>query len=209
MANVGHVAGLDASVIQVEMARRRLGDRIAAGTGEIVMGDAAALPWGDGRFGVVTSLACFEFLPGPQKALSEMHRVLRPGGRAVLAHASRIREVNESGTKDEVGRWRWSDADARRMMEEAGFASVAVSFLPWSHTTSRLVNLLVRAGHPRCAAGPRRETGVGTGRRARWYAGACPGGTEMNGSKVGAGRAAGWLVVPSLEPAAETAPRER
>ena len=145
-ANVGNVAGLDASEIQVEMGRRRLGDSIAAGTGEIVMGDAAALPWDDGRFGVVTSLACFEFLPDPQKALSEMHRVFRPGGRAVLAHASRIRGVNESGTKDEVGHWRWSDADARRMMEEAGFADVAVSFLPWSHTTSRLVNLLVRAG---------------------------------------------------------------
>ena len=44
-AHVRHVAGLDASAIQVGMARRRLAERIAAGTAEIVMGDAAALPW--------------------------------------------------------------------------------------------------------------------------------------------------------------------
>jgi ubiquinone/menaquinone biosynthesis C-methylase UbiE len=47
---VRRVAGLDLSSIQVDRARRRLADRIAAGTAEIVHGDAAALPWPDGTF---------------------------------------------------------------------------------------------------------------------------------------------------------------
>ena len=41
-AHVRHVAGLDASGIPVGMARRRVADRIAAGTAQIVLGDAVA-----------------------------------------------------------------------------------------------------------------------------------------------------------------------
>jgi hypothetical protein len=39
--------------IQIRMARRRNRERIAAGTAEIVQGDAAALPWENGRFSAV------------------------------------------------------------------------------------------------------------------------------------------------------------
>lgn len=48
-SHVRYVAGLDLSEIQLGMARQRLADRIGAGTAEIVMGDAMALPWEDGR----------------------------------------------------------------------------------------------------------------------------------------------------------------
>jgi len=54
-SHVRYVAGLDLSEIQLGMARQGLADRIAAGTAEIVMGDATTLPWEDGRFSVVAS----------------------------------------------------------------------------------------------------------------------------------------------------------
>jgi SAM-dependent methyltransferase len=79
-SHVRHIAGLDASEIQVAMARRRLADRIAAGTAEVVLGDAMALPWDEGRFSVVGSVNCLKFVPDPLKALTEMSRVLRPDG---------------------------------------------------------------------------------------------------------------------------------
>ena len=133
-SHVSSVAGLDASKMQVEMARRRLADRIAAGTAEIVLGDAAALPWEDGRFSVVTSLDTLKFVPDPGRALREMVRVLRPGGRAVVtvsdAAKTPVGSTDRSGTLDAWGMWRWSDADARRMAEEAGFVDVTVSLLP-------------------------------------------------------------------------------
>ena len=126
-AHVRHVAGLDASRIPVDMAQRRLADRIAAGTAQIVLGDAMALPWPDDRFSVVTAYVCPELVPDPLKALSEMQRVLRPGGRAVLTLGFPLKDASLSGTKNAWGFWRWSEADARRLMEEAGFGDVAVS----------------------------------------------------------------------------------
>jgi SAM-dependent methyltransferase len=129
-SHVRHVAGLDVSEIQVDMARRRLADRIAAGTAEVVLGDALALPWEDGRFSAVSCLNCLKFVSDPRVALREMARVLRPGGRAVLTFDEDIKDPARSGTIDAFGQWQWSANDARRMMEEAGFAEVSVTRTP-------------------------------------------------------------------------------
>jgi ubiquinone/menaquinone biosynthesis C-methylase UbiE len=124
-----YVAGLDASDMQLEIARRRLADRLNAGTAELVNGDAAALPWPDGRFSVVTSMFCLKFVPDPVKALAEMHRVLRPGGRAVVAIADELHDEKASGSVDAWGQWQWSASDAALLMEKAGFTDVATSVL--------------------------------------------------------------------------------
>jgi SAM-dependent methyltransferase len=129
-AHVRNVAGLDASEIQVAMARKRLADRIAAGTAEIVLGDAMALPWEDGRFSVVSCLNCLKFVPDPPRALREMHRVLLPDGRLVLTIDKQSDKWGRSGAVDAMGQWQWSVDDARRMMEEAGFTDVSVADMP-------------------------------------------------------------------------------
>lgn len=130
-AHVRYVAGLDASELQVEMARRRLAERIALGTAEIALGDAADLPWEDDRFSVVTSLDALKFMPDPRAALREMRRVLRPGGRAVITMGDESdRGSFDSGTRNAWGTWDWTDAHAQRLVEEAGFEDVSVSVLP-------------------------------------------------------------------------------
>jgi SAM-dependent methyltransferase len=146
-SHVRHVAGLDASEIQVGMARRRLADRIAAGTAEVVLGDAMALPWEDGRFSVVGSLNCLKFVPDPQKALQEMNRVLRAGGRVVLTLDPAVREPDRSGKVSAFGEWEWSADAARRMMEEAGFADVSVGRAP-TRIPFQLVRGVKRASPP-------------------------------------------------------------
>jgi SAM-dependent methyltransferase len=129
-SHVRHVAGLDASELQVGMARKRLAERLSAGTAEIVLGDAMALPWEDGRFSVIGSLNCLKFVPDPPKALREMHRVLRHDGRAVLTVDPPVRHPDRSGKANAFGEWQWSADDCRRMMEEAGFADVSVGRAP-------------------------------------------------------------------------------
>jgi ubiquinone/menaquinone biosynthesis C-methylase UbiE len=146
-SHVRYVAGLDASEIQVGMARKRLADRIAAGTAEIVLGDAMKLPWDDGRFSVTCSLNCLKFVPDPQAALREMARVLRPGGRLVLTIDKQADKWGRSGAVDAMGQWQWSEDDARRMLAEAGFADVSVADMP-TRLGLQFVGGAKRAGPP-------------------------------------------------------------
>lgn len=126
-AEVSFVAGLDLSDLQIELARERLAERIASGTAEIVKGDAAELPWADARFSVVTCMGSLEAIPDPPRALAEMYRVLRPGGRAALAMGWRVPDGTETHQAF-GGMWIWTEADTRRLVEDAGLADVSVSY---------------------------------------------------------------------------------
>jgi ubiquinone/menaquinone biosynthesis C-methylase UbiE len=129
--HVRFVAGLDASELQLEIARRRLAERIAAGTAEIVKGDADNLPWEDDRFSAVTSVNALKFVPDPLATLREMHRVLRPGGRmaVTMGEAGYAPEGSTEAVVDGFGQWQWTDDAAQRLVEAAGFGDVTVSVM--------------------------------------------------------------------------------
>ena len=55
------------------------------GTRPMVYGDAAALPFGDGRFDTVTLLEVLEHVRRPHEALAECRRVLADGGQLLLS----------------------------------------------------------------------------------------------------------------------------
>lgn len=142
-SHVRYVAGLDHSTRKVGLARERLTDRIAAETAEVVEGDAGTLPWGDGRFSAVSCMDAFPFFPDPVRALSEMRRVLRPGGRAVIQMGWRVAPGAEPFT-DPVRRGAsWTEAEVRRMMAEAGFDEVSISYGRFGGD-NRLGNLIMR-----------------------------------------------------------------
>jgi SAM-dependent methyltransferase len=128
-----HQLTVSPATISWYLTRAGLADRLAAGSAEIVLGDAGQLPWDDGRFSIVTSLNTLKFVPDPEGALREMCRVLRPGGRVVVTMGETKQAswggTDESGTADAWGQWQWSDADAQRLTEAAGFADIAVSVL--------------------------------------------------------------------------------
>lgn len=133
---VHRVSGIDLSDIQVGLARKRLAERIAAGTAEIVLGDAAALPWPDASFTVVTCMSVFEAFQDPSAVLAEVFRALRTGGRAVLNIGERVpagtqthRILNDSG-------WVWAEEDVRRMVQRAGFTAVSIQYVPWGEDTA-------------------------------------------------------------------------
>jgi SAM-dependent methyltransferase len=79
-AGNGLVVGIDASEAMVAAAARR-GERQNLA---YVRGDGGGLPFGDGHFDAVCCVGVIHLLEDPMTALSEMVRVLAPGGRIML-----------------------------------------------------------------------------------------------------------------------------
>jgi SAM-dependent methyltransferase len=70
------VVAVDPSEGQIAFARTRP----RAKSAQFEIGDAQALPFGDGRFDVAAMALVITFLSDPAKAVREMTRVVRPGG---------------------------------------------------------------------------------------------------------------------------------
>jgi SAM-dependent methyltransferase len=77
----GRVHGVDPSRDTLAMARRRCADWPWV---ELLEGTATSLPQADATFDAVVSTQVLEYVPDVDAALAEMHRVLRPGGRALV-----------------------------------------------------------------------------------------------------------------------------
>ncbi|MBI2099171.1 class I SAM-dependent methyltransferase [Candidatus Uhrbacteria bacterium] len=56
----------------------------APGIGVDIVGDAHALPFPDNSFDLVLCIEVLEHLKSPERAIAEMKRVLRPGGKLIL-----------------------------------------------------------------------------------------------------------------------------
>ncbi|MCG8568832.1 MAG: class I SAM-dependent methyltransferase [Spirochaetes bacterium] len=72
---------LDHSADMVELSRKNNISFIESGKAEILQGNAEALPWDDNTFTKAASANMFFFVEKPQKVLSEINRVLKPGGK--------------------------------------------------------------------------------------------------------------------------------
>ena len=89
MARLGtlRVMGLDISHTFVEIAAENA--RNAGVTVEFRQGDVAEMPFEGDSFDLIVCQAAFKNFTLPATALAEMHRVLRPGGTAVIQDMSR------------------------------------------------------------------------------------------------------------------------
>jgi ubiquinone/menaquinone biosynthesis C-methylase UbiE len=76
------VTGIDLTPRHVELARRHLDELGVQGT--VIEGDGEALPFPDAVFDRASSNGVLHHTPNMAAALSEIHRVLRPAGRATI-----------------------------------------------------------------------------------------------------------------------------
>jgi ubiquinone/menaquinone biosynthesis C-methylase UbiE len=91
-----------------------------------VRGDAGRLPFHDGSFDAVVSTEAFHWFPDQERALRELYRVLRPGGRLLLALVNPptvlFSEVMHVGSRLVGEPFYWpTTRQMRRRVENAGF----------------------------------------------------------------------------------------
>ena len=93
-ARFGHlqVLGIDRAEQQLRRARTRAAT-LRLTNCRFAAGDACAVPWPAATFDAVIASRLFTILPAPERALAEMHRVLRPGGRGFIAEPRSARRT--------------------------------------------------------------------------------------------------------------------
>jgi arsenite methyltransferase len=95
----GRVTGIDMTPEMLEKARagaRELG----AENVEFVEGEAEELPFPDASFDVVISNGVIDLVPDKDAVLSELYRVLRPGGRLQIADVTIQTPVSAEGRRN-------------------------------------------------------------------------------------------------------------
>ncbi|MGH3322379.1 MAG: class I SAM-dependent methyltransferase [Streptosporangiaceae bacterium] len=92
------VTGLDISETFVEIARKNAAE--AGARVDFRHGNASAMPFDDDSFDFVVCYAAFKNFSEPVRALQEMCRVLRPGGRTLIIDLRH--DVSKQAVDDEV-----------------------------------------------------------------------------------------------------------
>lgn len=82
------VIGLDFNEDMLNVGYKRLNESIEDYKFKLLQGDAQALPFDDCSFDCITIAFGLRNIPDKAKALSEMYRVLKPGGKAVCLELS-------------------------------------------------------------------------------------------------------------------------
>jgi SAM-dependent methyltransferase len=138
------VVGIDPTWAQLTEASRRSGGPVYARAG------AAALPFADGRFDAVVACLVFEHITEVDRAIAEVGRVLRPGGRFLFFLNHPLLQTPGSGWIDDQvldppeQYWRIGPY----LIEDESLEEVEKGvFIPFIHRPlSRYVNAMASAG---------------------------------------------------------------
>jgi arsenite methyltransferase len=95
----GHVTGLDMTPEMLAKAQAAAAEMEAANV-KFVEGEVELLPFGDESFDVVISNGVIDLVPDKDAVFSEIHRVLRPGGRIQIADVTIQSPVSEEGRRN-------------------------------------------------------------------------------------------------------------
>lgn len=109
----GHVVGLDISAPMLNHARLRA-KREGVGNLSFIRGSALDLPFLDARFDVVNCCGAIYLFPDVARALQEIVRVLKPGGRFTASALKRSPSYNSDG------KGRLSSDEFETVVERAG-----------------------------------------------------------------------------------------
>jgi ubiquinone/menaquinone biosynthesis C-methylase UbiE len=123
---VARVIAVDASAAMLQAAKRRLH---GADNVELRRGELEALPIDDARLDAATLMLVLHHVPEPERALAEVARVLKPGGRVLVVD---MQPHDRESYRQQMGHvWLgFSDDHLRRMFNQTGFDAINIVALP-------------------------------------------------------------------------------
>ena len=124
----GFVAGVDASEVMIQQARNRNAAAIQAGRVDLSHSSAAALPYRDNTFDKAFAVNSMHHWPDTAAGLSELRRVLKPGGLVAITEQPR-------GAVDEAAVREIAEKLIAKL-SAAGFRQIRMEFRPMRPATS-------------------------------------------------------------------------
>lgn len=124
--HVAKVIAVDGSTDMVQAARRRLKGATHV---DIRRGDMEALPIDDGQLDVAVLTLVLHHVPEPVRALTEVNRVLKPGGRVLMVD---MLPHDREEYQQQMGHvWLgFSEKTIKKHLEAAGFEKPVITPLP-------------------------------------------------------------------------------
>lgn len=136
----GRVLAVDRSATMVDAARARAEEAGHAGLVRTSVADATALPCDDASVDIATVVQVLEYVPRVEDALTELYRVLRPGGRVVVIDTDWRSCVWTAGDRDRTDRVlrAWEEhfvhphlpTRLASVLEGTGFTDITVEVIP-------------------------------------------------------------------------------
>lgn len=160
----GSVTGIDSSSAMIGLAKKRCA---ALHNVELAQGDAASLAIDDASVDVVCCTQVLLYVADYEKAIAEMYRVLKPGGRVIIMEtdwrSTVLHSNDEALTEKIIAAWDAAvpsprlPARLRPLLRQAGFASVLINALPVISTACDKggfsMSMMEQCAHSACEQG--------------------------------------------------------
>jgi len=124
----GRIIAFDLAEEMLSLAKMKNGEENI----DYIQGDITAYPFKDNTFDVVICNSCFPHFLDQAASVSEMARILKPGGRAVICHLSSREELNtmHHSLGGVVGNDLLPDKNEMMFMfKQAGFSAINIDDL--------------------------------------------------------------------------------
>ena len=119
---VARVVAVDASAAMLQAAKKRLHEFANV---DLRRGELEALPIDDARLDAATLMLVLHHVPEPEKALADVNRVLKPGGRILLVD---MQPHDRESYRQQMGHaWLgFSEGQIQQLLGEAGFTGTRI-----------------------------------------------------------------------------------
>jgi len=129
MSHVSKIAGIDHSDDMVKLASDINREHVESGKAEFKHGSASSLPWADNEFTIVASIEVFFSVNEPDKAIKEIYRVLKPGGRVVIEMGfNKDDGVDHTKYIKKLGLKLYSGEEMKNLLKKAGLNDIVISY---------------------------------------------------------------------------------